>query len=179
MSLDRPVEEQLIAILPRLRRFARALTDSAEEADDLLQDALERGLSRLEQWQPGTRLDSWMYRIIQTVRLGQLRSPERRKRGEMPPDDQIKGVDGVREAEARALLQEVRRAFEKLPDEQRAVLVLVCVDGLAYREAAEIMGIPIGTVMSRLARARLELHRLVGEPGEDSVVRGIGFGKGS
>lgn len=179
MSLDRPVEEQLIAILPRLRRFARALTNSAEEADDLLQDALERGLSHLDQWQPGTRLDSWMYRIIQTVRFGQLRSPDRRRRGEMPPDDQMMGADGVREAEARALLQDVRRAFEKLPDEQRAVLLLVCVEGLAYREAAEIMGIPIGTVMSRLARARLELHRLVGGSTGEPVVRRVDFGKGS
>ena len=174
--MDRPpVQDQLIALIPRLRRFARALTPSQEEAEDLVQDALERALSRLDQWQKGTRLDSWMYRIIQTVRRSQARSPDKRRRGEMPPEEQIAGVDGVREAESRLLLRDVRRAFEKLPDDQRAVLILVCVDGLAYREAAEVLDIPIGTVMSRLARARLELHRLVGEVGGEPVVLPIKF----
>ena len=170
-----PLPDQLTALVPRLRRFARALTASREEAEDLVQDALERALSRLDQWQPGTRLDSWMYRIIQNLRRSQVRSPALRKRGEMPPDDQIAGVDGAGEAEGRLFLRDVRRAFGQLPADQRAVLTLVCVDGLAYREAAEVLDIPIGTVMSRLARARMELHRLVGGSGGGSVVLPMKF----
>lgn len=168
--MDKPVLDDLIALIPRLRRFARALSSSAEEAEDLLQDALERAVSRLDQWREGTRLDSWMYRIIQNLRRSQSRAPSARYRGEMPAEESLQGADGVGETESRLLLRDVHRAFDRLPDEQRAVLLLVCVDGLAYREAAEVMGIPIGTVMSRLARARLELHRLVDRPGDKANI---------
>lgn len=148
-----------MALLPRLRRFAYGLTGSRDEADDLVQSACERALSRLHQWRPGTRLDSWMYRILQTVWIDRLRS--RRTRIEAEPEllRRLAGGDAQRELEARLDLARVRRLIAALPDEQRLVLVLVTVEGFSYKDAAETLGIPIGTVMSRLARARLELGR--------------------
>lgn len=148
-----------MALLPRLRRFAYGLTGSRDEADDLVQSACERALSRLHQWRPGTRLDSWMYRILQTVWIDRLRS--RRTRMEAEPEvlERLAGGDARRELEARLDLARVRRLIAALPEEQRVVLVLVTVEGFSYKDAAETLGIPIGTVMSRLARARLELGR--------------------
>jgi RNA polymerase sigma-70 factor (ECF subfamily) len=153
---------QLLPLLPRLRRFARGLAGSDEEGDELLQDACARAISRAHQWLPGTRLDSWMYRTIQTIWLDRLRVDKVRGRnaGALDPDKLI-GGDLQRECEARLLLDEVRRAIGRLPPEQRAVLLLVCVEGLSYREAADTLDLPIGTVMSRLCRARLALAHML------------------
>ena len=152
----------MIALLPRLRRFALGLTGRPDDADDLVQAACERALSRLHQWQPGTRLDSWMYRIVQTTFIDEMR--KRKVRGE-PVDleaaGDVSGVDGRSAVDARLTLASVRRAIAQLPEDQRAVLLLVTVEGLSYRDAAESLGIPQGTLMSRLARARLRLHEMV------------------
>jgi RNA polymerase sigma-70 factor (ECF subfamily) len=151
--------DQLIAALPRLRRFARGLTGSASEADDLVQAACERALARAHQFQEGTRFDSWMFRIVQTIWIDQLRARDVRKESaEMP--EQLMGTDEpVRRVEARLALAEVRRAIDRLPPEQRTTLMLVTVEGLSYREAAEVAGVPVGTIMSRLARARVALEQ--------------------
>ena len=160
---QRPVSarfgDQLIAALPRLRRFARGLTGSASEADDLVQAACERALARAHQFQEGTRFDSWMFRIVQTIWIDQLRARDVRKESaEMP--EQLMGTDEpVRRVEARLALAEVRRAIDRLPPEQRNTLMLVTVEGLSYREAAEVAGVPVGTIMSRLARARVALEQ--------------------
>jgi RNA polymerase sigma-70 factor (ECF subfamily) len=162
--MDRTTHDALIALLPRLRRFAYGLTGSVDEGDDLVQSACERALSRMNQFEPGTRLDSWMFRIMQTVWIDRRRA--RQRRGISVPIDEIgelHGADGVRDGEARLRLGEVRRAVAKLPEEQRAVLMLVTVDGMSYREAANVLSVPIGTVMSRLARARLALGQSVGQ----------------
>ncbi len=154
--------QDMIALLPRLRRFARALTGSQDEGDDLVQAACERALSRLDQWQPGTRLDSWMYRIAQTIWIDRHRSAK--ARGPMVELDSVPnlvGRDGRRDMEGRLMLGAVSRAVSELPEEQRGVLVLVSVEGFSYKEAAEILEVPIGTVMSRLARARQRLHEMV------------------
>jgi len=156
--------QQIVALLPRLRRFAYSLTGSRDDGDDIVQAACERALSRLHQWRPGTRLDSWMFRIIQTTWIDRLRT--RRVRGEdYAPDliDTLVGEDGRRLTEARLMLSRVRKAIERLPADQRSVLVLVAVDGLSYREASDILEVPLGTVMSRLARARRRLHELMQE----------------
>ncbi|GAB5469665.1 MAG: RNA polymerase sigma factor [Rhodospirillales bacterium] len=156
------VRRQLVALLPRLRRFARVLARSDDQADDLLQAACERALARLDQWQPGTRLDSWMYRIMQTVWIDWTR--KNRVRGIPEPlEDRhdLSGSDGRTVVEAHLQLGAVRDAIRDLPDEQRAVLGLVTIDGLSYKEAAGILEIPVGTVMSRLARARLRLAKAV------------------
>ncbi|MGH7046223.1 MAG: RNA polymerase sigma factor [Stellaceae bacterium] len=150
--------DQLIAILPRLRRFARGLTGSASEADDLVQAACERALARRHQFQEGTRFDSWMFRIVQTIWIDQLRSRQVRKEDAALSEERLGSDEPVRRAEARLALSEVRSALDHLPPEQRAVLLLVTVDGLSYKEAAEIVQVPIGTIMSRLARARMALQ---------------------
>ena len=157
---------RMVELLPRLRRFAVALTGDLDQADDLVQEACMRALSRVEQWQPGTRLDSWMYRIAQNLWLDRMRA--RKVRGEqvdVESAEALAGPDGREVVESRLTLNAVSAAMAQLPNEQRLLIALVCIDGLSYKEAAEITETPIGTVMSRLARARRELHaRLEGRP---------------
>lgn len=150
--------DQLIAALPRLRRFARGLTGSAVEADDLVQAACERALARQHQFQEGTRFDSWMFRIVQTIWIDQIRSRDVRKEGGEVVEERMGSDEAVRRVEARLALGEVRRAVDRLPPDQRTALLLVTVDGLSYKETAEIVGVPVGTIMSRLARARIALQ---------------------
>lgn len=153
---------ELATMLPRLRRFARALAGTTHDADDLVQAALEKALSRLDQFQPGSRLDSWMFRIMQTTWIDSLR----RRRPTDPIDDtviQLPGGDGREAVIDRLRLVALSRAMQRLPEEQRAVLAAVAIEGMSYQEAAELLGVPIGTVMSRLARARARLLELTGE----------------
>ncbi|HJS30438.1 MAG TPA: RNA polymerase sigma factor [Alphaproteobacteria bacterium] len=167
--IDEHIRAQMIALLPRLRRFARGLTGTADQADDLVQAACERALTRIAQYTPGTRLDSWMFRIVQTIWLDERRAAKvRTGQGQVDAAaaEPELTVDGVRRMEAHLTFDAVRRAMAKLPDEQRAVMALVCIDGQTYKEAAETLSIPIGTVMSRLARARLALARELAEGGE-------------
>lgn len=159
------IRERMVALLPRLRRFAYALTGSAEQGDDLVQDACLRALSRIDQWQPGTRLDSWMYRIAQNIWLDRVRASK--VRGEVVDVEVAEGIagsDGRAVAENELTLQAVGAVLAGLPAEQRAVVALVCIEGASYKEAAEIAGVPIGTVMSRLARARRALHAVLNQP---------------
>lgn len=146
---------QLVALLPRLRRFAYGLTRSQADADDLVQTALERALTRVEQWEPGTRLDSWLYRILQNLWLDQRRAAKRQpeQAGEAELFE-VAGEDGRETHERELLVEDTQRALAALPDEQRVVVELVSIEGLPYAEAAAALGVPIGTVMSRLARAR-------------------------
>jgi len=157
-------EEQLVELLPRLRRFARGLAGSAGDADDLCQAAIERALKSRDQWQDGTRLDSWMYRITRNLWIDERRAAGRRG-VHTPIDDAVTQIagDGAAEVEAGALRDDVDGALARLPDEQREVVMLVLVEGYAYREAAAILEVPIGTVTSRLARGRETLIHLLGE----------------
>jgi len=164
----RQIREEMVALLPRLRRFARGLAGAPDQADDLVQAACERALTRIDQYQPGTRLDSWMFRIVQTIylddrRANKVRTGEGRIDADMVEDELA--FDGGRGIEAHMTYEAVRAAMAKLPDEQRTVLTLVCVEGQSYKEAAAALDIPIGTVMSRLARARTALARMLGETG--------------
>jgi len=156
------IGDQLIAVLPRLRRFARGLTGSAVEADDLVQAACERALSRAHQFQEGTRFDSWMFRIVQTIWIDQIRSRDVRKEEPEVEAERIGTDEPMRRVEARLALAEVRLALKDLPPEQRAALMLVTVDGLSYKEAAAVADVPVGTIMSRLARARVALQVKLG-----------------
>ena len=153
--------DQLIAVLPRLRRFAAGLTRSASEADDLVQAACERALAREHQFQEGTRFDSWMFRIVQTIWIDQLRARDIRKEDGDIAEERLGSDEPVRRVEARLALAEVRRAVSLLPPDQRSTLMLVTVEGLSYKQAAEVAGVPIGTIMSRLARARIALQQLL------------------
>jgi RNA polymerase sigma-70 factor, ECF subfamily len=150
--------DQLLAVLPRLRRFARGLAGSVIEADDLVQAACERALARRHQFQEGTRFDSWMFRIVQTIWIDQARARMvRREDGELA-HARLASDEPVRRVEARLALAEVRRAVDRLPSDQRVALSLVSVEGLSYKEAAAVVGVPVGTIMSRLARARVALQ---------------------
>jgi RNA polymerase sigma-70 factor (ECF subfamily) len=164
-SLDRhAMHRALTALRPRLRRFAYGLCGSAADADDLVQSAYERALKRLDQWQEGTRLDSWMYRIVQTVHFNRRRA-ERVQRGHLEQlDDDRVGMDAAVEAEGQITLDRVRRCVSRLPEDQRACLLLVVVEGLSYQESAQVLGIPVGTLTSRLARARSALKTLIEGP---------------
>ena len=157
-------EEELVELLPRLRRFARGLTRDAGDADDLCQGAVERALKSRHLWQQGTRLDSWMYRITRNLWIDERRAAGRRGPHD-PIDDAITQVagDGANAVEAGALADDIDGAMSRLPDEQREVVMLVLVEGYAYREAADILEVPIGTVTSRLARGRETLMHLLGE----------------
>ena len=160
------IRREMVELLPRLRRFAYSLTGSMEEADDMVQTACVKALSRLDQFKPGTRLDSWMFRIIQTTWLDHVRSAPV-QRTVLDPDalDQAMVRDPIEERTmARAALKKVRQAMSGLPEDQRILLGLVVVDGLSYRQAAESLGIPIGTVMSRLSRARRRLADAIESP---------------
>jgi RNA polymerase sigma-70 factor (ECF subfamily) len=155
----------MVAVLPRLRRFAYALTGNTEQGDDLVQETCLRALSRVERWQPGSRLDSWMYRIAQNIWLDRMRA--NKVRGEIVDVEAVQelpGADGREITESQLTLEEVDTALGRLPAEQKAVIALVCIEGVSYKEAAEISGVPIGTIMSRLARARQALHAILDEP---------------
>lgn len=157
------LRQEMVALLPRLRRFAYSLSGSLEEADDVVQAACERALARLDQFEPGTRLDSWLFRIVQTTWIDRTRSAKRRAQVNDPDALEAMSVDDrIHErTEARAALQLVRDAIAELPEDQRAVLALCAIDGVTYQEAARILEVPIGTVMSRLARARKRLAHVV------------------
>ena len=156
------VREQLAALLPRLRRFGRTLARHREDADDLVQIALERALTRTDQWQPGTRLDSWVFRIMQNAWIDETRARERR--GQTFLAEEEGEHVGVSTTDAQIDAIAVRKAVAQLNDDQRAVVGLVLVEGLPYKEAAEVLGVPIGTLTSRLARARETLQALLDGP---------------
>ncbi|MEQ9814444.1 MAG: RNA polymerase sigma factor [Azospirillaceae bacterium] len=161
---DDAFRRQLIDLLPRLRRFAYGLTRSLAEADDLVQSACLRALEKRRQWQAGTRLDSWLFRIVQNLWIDGRR--RLRHREEVDPDSLPLGDPSAhRTAEARLTLGAVERLILALPVEQRAVLMLATVEGMSYAETAAILGIPQGTVMSRLSRARLALAAALDETG--------------
>ena len=165
-----PARQEMVALLPRLRRFACSLTGSNDGGDDLVQSTCERALSRLHLWEPGTRLDRWMFRILRNLWFDDLRAG---RRCEVATSNEIldkfAGGDSEAELVARLELGAVRELIGRLPAEQRAVLMLVSVEGLSYREAATALDVPIGTVMSRLARARLALGRAL-EPSRPEAV---------
>lgn len=159
------IRDRMVAVLPRLRRFAHALTGSTEQADDLVQDACLRALSRIDLWQPGSRLDSWMYRIAQNIWFDRLRASKVRGEAvDLAVTEGIAGSDGRIVTESELTLQAVAAAMARLPPEQRAMVALVCIEGASYKEAAEIAGVPVGTVMSRLARARRALNAILEQP---------------
>lgn len=175
---DRTVEDQLVAFLPNLRRFAISLCRSRDLADDLVQTACERALANAGSFQPGTRFDAWMFRILRNLWIDHAR----RQKTAGPQEDidahhEIAGAGGEKAAEARLTLKTVAEAIDGLVEEQREVLLLVCVEELSYREAAEVLGLPIGTVMSRLARARRNLADATGisaAPERSSAGKGFG-----
>jgi RNA polymerase sigma-70 factor (ECF subfamily) len=161
----------MVELLPRLRRFAYALTGNMDRADDLVQETCARALANADQWQAGTRLDSWMYRIAQNLWFDRMRATK--VRGEVVDVDtavDLVGADGRDVTESRLTLQVVSKSIAQLPPDQQLVIAHVCIDGMSYKDAAEALDIPIGTVMSRLARARRALHSALSIAGDPPVV---------
>ena len=164
MDRSSPFEDQLAALLPRLRRFAHALSRDAADADDLAQATVERALRSRRQWQAGTRLDSWCYRIMRNLWIDTARSRTRRAAHEAPEETGLAVGEDPRPAmDAQLDLKRIMAAMAALPDEQREVVALILVEGFGYREVAEMLGLPIGTVSSRLVRGRTALLAMVGE----------------
>lgn len=155
--------QQLIGLLPNLRRFALSLTRSAASADDLVQITCEKALANASSYAEGTRLDAWLFRIMRNAWIDQLR---KNKTAGLSVDVDalvnMPGDDGTRQTESVLMLKATRAAIADLPDDQREVLVLVCIEELSYQETSELLNIPIGTVMSRLARARKKLASVMG-----------------
>lgn len=129
-----------------------------------MQATVERALSRSGQFEPGTRIDSWMFRIAQNLHIDAARA--RGRRGVAVPIEEIAeraGEDGRDLVENRSQLAAAQRALQAVPDDQRAAFVLVVVEGMSYREAAEALEVPVGTIMSRLARARARIEAAIGQ----------------
>jgi RNA polymerase sigma factor (sigma-70 family) len=164
MDQSSSFEDQLAGLLPRLRRFAHALSRNSADADDLTQATIERALRSRDQWQPGTRLDSWSYRIMRNLWIDTARSTSRRTAREAPEEEGLNVGEDPREAmDAAVDLHRIMDAMGRLPDEQREVVALILIEGFGYREASELLGLPIGTVSSRLVRGRTALLAMVGE----------------
>lgn len=164
METSGSFEDQLTATLPRLRRFAHALSRDRADADDLTQMTIERALQSRVQWQAGTRIDAWAYRIMRNLWIDTMRSRTRKAKVEVPPEDaETIGHDPRDGIEAGIDLKRAMAAMERLPDEQREVVALILVEGFGYRETAEMLGLPIGTVSSRLVRGRNALLAMFGE----------------
>jgi RNA polymerase sigma-70 factor (ECF subfamily) len=142
----------LVALLPRLRRVARGFARTPADADDLVQLALERALQRWQQWQPGTRLDSWLFGIMRNAWIDELRT--RRRRGEVVLEEEPGAELAVGGAAQPLEALAIEAALRELPEDQRLAVLLVLVEGLSYKEAAQALGVPIGTLTSRLARGR-------------------------
>ena len=159
-----PFETELTALLPRLRRFARSLSRDAADADDLCQRTVEKALLARAQWVPGTRMDSWMYRIMRNTWIDSARARTRAAETFVGEDSGF-GVAGDTAAtvEAGVLRGEIAAAMNALPDEQREAVALVLVEGLTYKEAAAVLDVPIGTLTSRLVRGRQTLMTMLGE----------------
>ena len=151
----------LAAQIPRLRRYARALTRSAQAADDLVQDCLERAWRKAHRWEPGTDLRAWLFTLMHNVHINGLR---RKYPDTEPIDDKDYPDMTLRGADLPLQMRDLERGLAELPAEQREVLLLVCLEDMSYEQVAGVLGIPIGTVMSRLHRARERLRRyLAGE----------------
>ena len=157
---EEALRDQIVGLLPRLRRFATSLAKDLDRADDLVQAACERALNRLDQLREGSRLDSWLYRIIYTqwidkVRRRQIRSEKLLVLGR---DNESRSVQTESDSRLNASL-DIQHALQRLPEEHRAAVMLVCVEGYSYTEAAGVLNVPPGTVASRVSRARAMMSR--------------------
>lgn len=147
----------LIEHLPRLRRYARALTGDVNRADDLVQDTLERALAKLDLWQPGSDLRAWLFTLMHNLFVNQIRVP--RPQETVMEDALDEPVSGGQMEALHA--RDIHAALAKLPEEQREVLLLVGLEQFSYAEAAQVLGVPTGTVMSRLSRARERMRQML------------------
>lgn len=163
--MDQPVESfanRAMQYIPRLRRYARALTGDISAADDLVQDALERALLKQSLWREGTDLRAWLFTVMHNIFINQVRSAAANRL--VPIDDVATDVftdTPPPQASDRLEIRDLDAALQALPEEQRAVVLLIGLEQMTYEEAARVLEVPIGTVMSRLSRGRERLRRLL------------------
>jgi RNA polymerase sigma-70 factor, ECF subfamily len=170
MMVDDEVQRQLPQLLPRLWRFALRLTRNVADAEDLMQRSCLRALERRAQWRPENALLSWLFAITHSIWMNELRAVQRRREGSLfassgeqfmsdvePSEREFADVDQSTDPEQRLLCKQIVEAVDGLNDAQRVVMLMVAVEGFSYRETAELLDVPIGTVMSRLARARVTI----------------------
>jgi RNA polymerase sigma-70 factor (ECF subfamily) len=155
------IGDKVVALLPRLRRFARTLSRNQHDADDLVQVAAERAWRNIGQYRPDANLASWMFGIMKNAWIDDRRS--RGRRGEVALPEDSGDHPAVTPFDSSTQLWSVSEAMTKLPDEQRIAVALVLVEGLSYKEAAVVLAVPIGTLSSRLARGRTALATALGE----------------
>ncbi len=149
--------EQIVALIPRLRRYARALLGDRAAADDLVQDTLERAWLKLHLYQSGTNLRAWLFTVMHNVHVNRLRG----RREEESLDESMYELVASQPATDGLLIRDLDRAVRSLPDEQREVLLLVVLEDMSYEQTAQTLSIPIGTVMSRLSRACEKLRLIL------------------
>lgn len=163
------IRRDIAGLLPRLRRFGRAITRNAADADDLVQVAVERALMHTGQWEPGTKLDSWIFRIMKNAWIDELR--KRTRHSQLFATEEEGEHVGVSYTEQQIDSMAVRKAMEQLTDDQRLAVGLVLVEGLSYMEAAKVLDIPVGTLTSRLARGRETLQAVLSDGGARRELR--------
>ncbi len=149
--------ERIVEFIPRLRRYARALVGDRARADDLVQDTIERAWNKFHLWRPGSDLRAWLFTVMHNVHINQIRA----SRDFVELDDEAAEMAVAGAQGASLEIRDLERALVLLPVEQREVLLLVGLEDLSYAEVAEVLGIPIGTVMSRLSRAREKVRALM------------------
>ncbi|HUQ08987.1 MAG TPA: sigma-70 family RNA polymerase sigma factor [Steroidobacteraceae bacterium] len=160
-SASEEIGERIVELLPRLRRFARSLSRNQHDADDLVQSVVERAWRNLAQLKPGASLHSWMFGIMKNAWIDDRRA--RGRRGEVALPDDSGDHPAVNPTDMNANLWSVSEAMDKLPEEQRLAIALVLVEGMSYKEASDVLEIPMGTLTSRLARGRAALAAALGE----------------
>lgn len=161
----------LEAQIPRLRRYARALLRDVSRADDLVQDTLVRALAKQHLWEPGTNLRAWLFTLMHNIHVNVVRQSVR-DGAMVDVEDVSSDLIATTDPTASCQLRELESAIARLPEEQRQVLLLVALEGIPYDEAALILAIPIGTVRSRLSRARESLRKLL-DRDDETIVRPV------
>ena len=176
MDLDPSVREAVLAAVPSLRAFAISLCGNVDRADDLVQETLLRALANIDSFQPGTNMSAWLFTILRNL----FRSEYRKRRREVEDGDgsYAEGLKSQPEQDGRVEFQEFREALAKLPADQREALILVGASGFSYEEAADICGCAVGTIKTRVNRARTRLAELmsiesVDDFGPDRATRAV------
>ena len=158
---NRYLRKEILALIPRLERFARALTHDVVSADDLVQDCLARALEKIHMWEPGTDLRAWLFTILYRQHISHMRRDARRRDGVELQESDASLVFPANQT-ARLEVRDLERSLAKLPEEQRSVILLVGLEGMDYAEAAAAVNAPLGTVRSRIARGRESLRKATG-----------------
>jgi len=162
-------QDLLEPLIPRLRRYARALTRDAQRADDLVQDTLLRGLIKQDRWEPGTNLRAWLFTLMHNQYVNDVRRASR-ETGTIDIDDVSSSLVATTDPTASRQLHELERALGQLATEQREVILLVGLEGFSYEDAAGILAVPVGTIRSRLSRGRESLRREFGMEDIDTTL---------